>query len=102
MNDRPIVVAVSGLSSNTGKTTRMCELITRLPSWEAIKITRGHHRSCGKDPTGCCVSDLLRDKPSIRLGRAANYESGKDCQRSSQRSAARLGRWKCYWLRFRR
>ncbi len=80
-NQRPIIVAVSGLSSNTGKTTLACELIKRLPGWEAIKITRGHYRSCGKDPSGCCVSDLLRDEPLIRSGREANYQFGKDTGR---------------------
>ena len=77
----PIIVAVSGLSSNTGKTTLACELIQRLPGWEAIKLTRGHYRSCGKDPSGCCVSDLLADEPLIRSGREANYERGKDTGR---------------------
>ena len=82
MNERrPIIVAVSGLSSNTGKTTLVCELLERLPGWEAIKLTRGHYRSCGKDPNGCCVSELLRDEPLIRSGRAANYEKGKDTGR---------------------
>jgi molybdopterin-guanine dinucleotide biosynthesis protein len=82
MNDhRPIIVAVSGLSSNTGKTTLACELIKHLPGWEAIKLTRGHYRSCGKDPSGCCVSDLLREQPLIRSGREANYEFGKDTGR---------------------
>lgn len=82
MNERrPIIVAVSGLSSNTGKTTLVCELLERLPGWEAIKVTRGHYRSCGKDPSGCCVSELLRDEPLIRSGRAANYEEGKDTGR---------------------
>ena len=81
MNERPIIVAVSGLSSNTGKTTLACELIRGLPGWEAIKLTRGHYRSCGKDPSGCCVSDLLRDQPLIRSGREANYEKGKDTGR---------------------
>ena len=80
-DQRPIIVAVSGLSSNTGKTTLACELIKRLPGWEAIKITRGHYRSCGKDPSGCCVSDLLRDEPLIRSGREANYQFGKDTGR---------------------
>jgi molybdopterin-guanine dinucleotide biosynthesis protein len=78
MTVHPFIVAVSGLSSNTGKTTLVCELIRRLPGWEAIKLTRGHYRSCGKDPKGCCVSDLLRDEPLIRSGREANYERGKD------------------------
>ena len=74
----PIVVAVSGFSSNVGKTTLMCELLRRVPGWEAIKLTRGHYRSCGRDPAGCCVSDLLRDEPVIRSGRRANYQVGKD------------------------
>jgi molybdopterin-guanine dinucleotide biosynthesis protein len=74
-------VAVSGLSSNTGKTTLVCELLARLPGWEAIKLTRGHYRSCGKDPQGCCVSDLLQDEPLIRSGRENNYEAGKDTGR---------------------
>ena len=74
-------MAVSGLSSNTGKTTLVCELLRRLPGWEAIKLTRGHYRSCGKDPSGCCVSDLLRGEPLIRSGREANYEAGKDTGR---------------------
>jgi len=74
-------VAVSGLSSNTGKTTLMCDLLERLPGWEAIKLTRGHYRSCGKDPLGCCVSDLIRDEPLIRSGREENYEAGKDTGR---------------------
>ncbi len=79
--NRPKVVAVSGFSSNVGKTTLVCELLRRLPGWEAIKLTRGHYRSCGRDPAGCCVSDLLRDEPVIRSGRDANYEAGKDTAR---------------------
>ena len=59
----------------------MCDLLERLPGWEAIKLTRGHYRSCGKDPHGCCVSDLIRDQPLIRSGREDNYEAGKDTGR---------------------
>jgi len=76
--NRPKVVAVSGFSSNVGKTTLVCELLRLLPGWEAIKLTRGHYRSCGRDPAGCCVSDLLRDEPVVRSGREANYQVGKD------------------------
>ena len=90
MSEHPIIVAVSGLSSNTGKTTLACELISRLPGWEAIKLTRGHYRSCGKDPSGCCVSDLLRDEPLIRSGREANYEKGKDTGRFWDAGAANV------------
>jgi molybdopterin-guanine dinucleotide biosynthesis protein len=78
MKHRPKIVAVSGFSSNVGKTTLVCELLRGLPGWEAIKLTRGHYRSCGRDPAGCCVSDLLRDEPVVRSGREANYETGKD------------------------
>jgi molybdopterin-guanine dinucleotide biosynthesis protein len=90
MNRRPTIVAVSGLSSNTGKTTLACELLARLPGWEAIKLTRGHYRSCGKDPNGCCVSELIRDEPLIRSGREANYESGKDTGRFWDAGAANV------------
>src|SRR5437868_5638274 len=77
-SQRPIIVAVSGFSSNVGKTTLVCELLRQLPGWEAIKLTRGHYRSCGRDPAGCCVSDLLRDEAVVRSGRETNYEKGKD------------------------
>jgi molybdopterin-guanine dinucleotide biosynthesis protein len=90
MNARATIVAVSGLSSNTGKTTLVCKLLERLPGWEAIKLTRGHYRSCGKDPQGCCVSDLLRDVPLIRSGREANYEKGKDTGRFWDAGAANV------------
>ena len=56
----------------------MCDLLRSFPGWEAIKVTRGHHRSCGKDPNACCVSDLLGDQPVIRSGRDQNYTPGKD------------------------
>src|SRR5713226_357155 len=87
---RPTIVAVSGLSSNTGKTTLVCELLERLPGWEAIKLTRGHYRSWGKDPNACCVSDLIRDEPLIRSGRAENYEAGKDTGRFWDAGAANV------------
>ncbi|MDX6693406.1 MAG: hypothetical protein QOF02_1009 [Blastocatellia bacterium] len=74
-------IAVSGFSSNAGKTTLMCELLRAFPGWEAIKMTRGHYRSCGKDPHACCVSHLLRDEPVIRSGRAETYTPGKDTGR---------------------
>jgi molybdopterin-guanine dinucleotide biosynthesis protein len=75
------VVAVGGFSSNTGKTSLMCELLRAFPGWEAIKMTRGHYRSCGKDPHACCVSHLLGDEPLIRSGRAQTYTAGKDTGR---------------------
>lgn len=87
---QPKIVAVSGFSSNVGKTTLVCELLRQLPGWEAIKLTRGHYRSCGKDPQGCCVSDLIRDQPVIRSGREANYEAGKDTGRFWDAGAANV------------
>jgi molybdopterin-guanine dinucleotide biosynthesis protein len=81
MRARPTIVAVSGFSSNVGKTTLACELLRMLPGWEAIKLTRGHYRSCGRDPAGCCVSDLLRDEPVVSSGRESNYQIGKDTAR---------------------
>src|SRR4051812_7316374 len=75
------VVAVSGFSSEVGKTTLVCELLRALPGWEAIKLTRGHYRSCGKDPRACCVSHLLGDEPLVRSGRAETYALGKDTGR---------------------
>jgi molybdopterin-guanine dinucleotide biosynthesis protein len=75
-------VGVGGFSSNAGKTTLMCELLGALgPGWEAIKITRGHYRSCGKDPHAGCVSHLLSEEPVIRSGRAETYAAGKDTGR---------------------
>src|SRR6185436_4558028 len=78
---QPIVIGIGGFTSEVGKTTLLCELLKAFPGWEAIKVTRGHYRSCGKDPSGCCVSDLLREEPLIRSGREANYEKGKDTGR---------------------
>ncbi len=75
---KPAIVAVSGFSSEVGKTTLVCDLLRAFPGWEAIKVTRGHYRSCGRDPHTCCVSDLLGDEPVIRSGRDLNYELGKD------------------------
>jgi hypothetical protein len=57
----PKIVAVSGLSSNTGKTTLACELIQTASGWEAIKLTRGHYRSCGQRPERLlCQRSLAR------------------------------------------
>lgn len=75
---RPAIIAVSGFSSEVGKTTLVCDLLRAFPGWEAIKVTRGHYRSCGKDPHVCCVSDLLSDEPIVRSGRDQNYAPGKD------------------------
>jgi molybdopterin-guanine dinucleotide biosynthesis protein len=74
-------VAVGGFSSEVGKTTLVCELLRHLPGWEAIKLTRGHYRSCGKDPHACCVSHLLGDEPLVRSGRRETYAPGKDTGR---------------------
>ena len=44
-------------------------------------MTRGHYRSCGKDPHACCVSHLLSDEPVIHSGRDQTYACGKDTGR---------------------
>jgi hypothetical protein len=75
------IVAVGGFSSEVGKTTLLCEFLRAFPGWEAIKMTRGHYRSCGKDPHACCVSHLLGDEPVIRSGRAQTYAPDKDTGR---------------------
>jgi len=90
MRARPTIVAISGFSSNVGKTTLVCELLRMLAGWEAIKLTRGHYRSCGRDPAGCCVSDLLRDEPVIRSGREGNYQVGKDTGRFWEAGASNV------------
>ena len=78
---RPTIVGVGGLTSQVGKTTLVCELLNAFPGWEAIKTTRGHYRSCGKDPHTCCVSDLLESEPVVRSGRELTYAPGKDTGR---------------------
>jgi molybdopterin-guanine dinucleotide biosynthesis protein len=79
--ERPVVIGIGGYASNVGKTTLLCELLRAFPGCEAIKTTRGHYRSCGKDPHACCVSHLLGEEPLIRSGREETYEVGKDTGR---------------------
>jgi molybdopterin-guanine dinucleotide biosynthesis protein len=79
--EQPVVIGVGGFTSEVGKTTLLCELLKAFPGWEAIKITRGHYRSCGKDPHACCVSHLLSEEPLVRSGRKETYEFGKDTGR---------------------
>jgi hypothetical protein len=68
-------------------------LLRRFPGWEAIKITRGHYRSCGKDPHACCVSHLLGQEPVLRSGRAETYAVGKDTGRYWEAGASNV-----HWL----
>ena len=86
-------VAIGGFTSNSGKTTLVCELLRHLPGWEAIKQTRGHYRSCGKDPAACCVSHLLGAEPVLRSGRAETYAPGKDTGRYWDAGASNV-----HWL----
>ena len=76
-----MIVGVGGFTSQVGKTTLVCDLLGAFPGWEAIKTTRGHYRSCGKDPHTCCVSDLLEDEAVVRSGRELTYAPGKDTGR---------------------
>jgi molybdopterin-guanine dinucleotide biosynthesis protein len=89
----PTKIAISGFSSDAGKTSLLCELLRRFPGWEAIKITRGHYRSCGKDPHACCVSHLLSAEPVIRSGRVETYTRGKDTGRYWDAGASNV-----HWL----
>ena len=93
MTGRPKVIGVGGFSSDTGKTTLMCDLLRAFPGWEAIKTTRGHYRSCGKDPHTCCVSHLLSDEPVIRSGYEETYALDKDTGRYWDAGAAAV-----HWL----
>jgi len=90
---RPFVIGIGGYTSNVGKTTLLCELLQAFPGWEAIKTTRGHYRSCGKDPHACCVSHLLAAEPVVRSGRDATYELGKDTGRYWDAGASNV-----HWL----
>jgi molybdopterin-guanine dinucleotide biosynthesis protein len=76
-----MVIGVGGLTSDVGKTTLVCDLLRAFTGWEAIKTTRGHYRSCGKDPEACCVSDLLGDEALVRSGRELTYLPHKDTGR---------------------
>ena len=81
---KPGLIVIAGTASNTGKTTLLCDLLRELSPdqpWEAIKLTRGHYRSCGKDPHACCVSHLLGEQPVVRSGREETYGLGKDTGR---------------------
>jgi molybdopterin-guanine dinucleotide biosynthesis protein len=88
--DRPLIIGIGGYTSNVGKTTLLCELLAAFPGWEAIKTTRGHYRSCGKDPVACCVSHLLTAEPVVRSGRESTYELGKDTGRYWDAGAANV------------
>jgi molybdopterin-guanine dinucleotide biosynthesis protein len=74
-------IAISGFSSGVGKTTLMCDLLARFPGWEAIKISRGHFRSCGKNPEACCISPLLGEEPRVISGRFTTFSPNKDTGR---------------------
>jgi molybdopterin-guanine dinucleotide biosynthesis protein len=91
--NQPLIIGVGGFNSDVGKTTLMCELLKWFPEWEAIKTTRGHYRSCGKDPHSCCVSHLLSEEPIVRSGRAETYEKGKDTGRYWDAGASNV-----HWL----
>lgn len=93
MNQGPVIIGVGGFNSDVGKTTLMCELLKWFPEWEAIKTTRGHYRSCGKDPHACCVSHLLSEEPLVRSGRDQTYEKGKDTGRYWDAGASNV-----HWL----
>ena len=71
----------------------MCDLLRAFPGWEGIKTTRGHYRSCGKDPHTCCVSDLLEEEPVVYSGYEQTFAGGKDTGRYWEAGAANV-----HWL----
>ena len=75
------LISISGLASNVGKTKLVCDLLQQHSGWEAIKVSRGHRRSCGKSPQACCISPMLGDEPRILSGRAETFAQGKDTGR---------------------
>src|ERR1044072_6517268 len=87
---RRTTVAVGGFSSEVGKTALVCELLRELPGWEAIKVTRGHYRSCGRDPHACCGRRLRGDEPLVRWGRRETHVPGKDTGRYWDAGAANV------------
>lgn len=93
INNRPTIVGIGGLTSEVGKTTLLCKLLNAFPGWEAIKTTRGHYRSCGKDPHACCVSDLLSEEPTVRSGYESTFSAGKDTGRYWEAGAKNV-----HWL----
>ncbi|HUP00257.1 MAG TPA: hypothetical protein VM737_01885 [Gemmatimonadota bacterium] len=86
------VLTISGTCSEVGKTTLLCDLLARLPGWAAVKVTRGHYRSCGRDPETCCVSHLLGEEPRVFAERAETDVPGKDTGRYWAAGAAAV-RW---------
>jgi molybdopterin-guanine dinucleotide biosynthesis protein len=84
---QPLIVGIGGFKSNSGKTTILCELLRLVDGWEAIKTTRGHYRSCGKDPQSCCVSHLLSTEPIVHSDRDNTFVEGKDTHRYWQAGA---------------
>ncbi|HWP44078.1 MAG TPA: hypothetical protein VNO14_12620 [Blastocatellia bacterium] len=83
-------VGVCGFSSNAGKTTLLCDLLRRNPGWEAIKVSRGHYRSCGKSREACCISHLLGGSPVVLTGRSDTFEPGKDTGRYWEAGASNV------------
>jgi hypothetical protein len=86
-------IAVGGFTSDSGKTGLVCDLLGAFSGWEAIKISRGHYRSCGKDPQACCIAPLLGAEPTVRSGRKETYAPGKDTGRYWDAGASNV-----HWL----
>jgi molybdopterin-guanine dinucleotide biosynthesis protein len=84
------IVVVAGTSSNAGKTTLVCELLGLFPGWEAIKVTRGHYRSCGKQGDSCCVGHLLGEHAIVYSTPELTRVPGKDTDRFWRAGAANV------------
>lgn len=81
LKNSPKIIVVAGTSSNAGKTTLVCDLLAALPGWEAIKVTRGHYRSCGKETDACCVAHLLGKNALVYSTPEQTRVNGKDTDR---------------------
>lgn len=86
----PTLVSISGHASNVGKTKLVCDLLKLNPGWEAIKISRGHRRSCGKSPQACCIGPMLGERPRVLSGRLDTFALGKDTGRYWQSGASNV------------
>lgn len=81
LQTRATRIGICGFASNVGKTTLVCELLRRFPGWEAIKVSRGHYRSCGKSREACCISPMLGGSPLVLSDRGSTFTPGKDTGR---------------------
>jgi len=74
---RPTTIAISGFTSEVGKTTLMCDLLAALPVGRRSRRPVDTIVPAGRSTHVLC-QHLLTDEPVIRSGREATYSVGKD------------------------